>query len=200
MPPQSPKDTEPANPVVQMPPEALERLVLAIERMAASQTAESVAELRTAWLTQVNEANARLQTDTLAAIAERLNQPYQPARPITGQLSIEQRQAALSYDAFRTALGRPGAASIVMGERSGGTIIITAGHLPDTSLTPVVYAANGREIGRGHVRRADYAPQGQIRGLENDDVVAWFEVREAPDDPIRWGTLVTSIHQPVRRR
>jgi hypothetical protein len=201
MPPNQASRTPATQPVVQMPAEMVERIVIAMEQIAAGQAVESAAEMRTALYTQVNEANVRLQTEMMATLAERFATMYQPSHRTSGvELSLEQRRAVLKYDAFRTALGRPGVASIVIGERSRNTIIITKGELPDTQLTLVAYAANGKELGRGPLTRDEGVLSAHISGLREEDTVASFELREPPDNPIRFGTMVAPIYGRVGGR
>jgi len=198
MPTSSNKDTDDASSVVQMPLALAERLVAAMERIAAGQTAEAAAEFRTAWLTELNESNVRLQTQALATIADRLSTVIQappPAHHGRTELSSAQKRAVLTYDAFRTALGRPGAAVLVTGVRSAErpqTITITAGSLPDVLLTLVCYDPSGSELGRGPLPPATskHEPrQAQIATLEEKDVVARFEILDQAGDPIHLGLL-----------
>jgi hypothetical protein len=176
-----------------MPAQLVERLVEAMERIATGQTVEAAAEFRTALLTDLNEYNARLQTEALATIAERLgglHQPPQPSGP-GADLLLEQQQAVLKYNAFRTALGRPGAASLVMGVKRDDRITITApNQLPDVPMTVVVYDVKGNEIGRGHLSRDKDEPRhATIRGLDEAADVARFELWDQSGKPIRFGVL-----------
>jgi hypothetical protein len=64
--------------------------------------------------------------------------------------------------------------------------------LPDVLLTLVCYDPSGSELGRGPLPPATskHEPrQAQIATLDDDDVVARFEILDQTGDPIRLGLL-----------
>jgi hypothetical protein len=73
----------------------------------------------------------------------------------TCQIATEQQRLVLTYDAFRTALGRPGAASLATFRIAQAKDGITLnGPIPGGNLQAVAYAQNGAEIKRGPLERA----------------------------------------------
>jgi hypothetical protein len=174
--------------VVQMSPDMAARLVDALERLANSQSFEAAADFRTALATETNNAIARWQTEALMSIADRFSQSQ------TGpQLTLPQRQLALRYDAFRTALGRQGAASIVYGVPGDDAISILGDNVPGIALTFVGFSSTGNEVPLSP--RPPVIDDGQglrhvvIRGLDKLDI-ARFELRNHADQPILLGLII----------
>jgi hypothetical protein len=191
-------------PVVQLSPELVERLVSALEGMAIGQGVEAAAEFRTSLATETNAAIARWQTETLAVIADRFAS-LQPSNARTGdQLSLAQQQTVLTYEAFRTVVGRPGAASIVSAERSFNpksrthNVIVVAGPLPDTPLTLVAYGTTSAEIGRGQVTKGGRGNrEAIIPDLKDNEPVARLEIHDQSDRPILLGPPIPAVTASV---
>jgi len=183
----------------QMPPDLMRRLVEALERIAAGQAVETSAELRTTWQQQMTDTTAT-QTQVLDAIADKLGTLVQPRTVSTEDLELPQQEAVLRYDAFRTALGRPGAAAMVMGERSGNVITITAGQLPAATLQVVGFDAKGGEVGRGNLPPAGYGQRSASLSGSNPEHITRFEVWDLSGSPIRFGLLVTRATRPTPQR
>jgi hypothetical protein len=178
--------------VVAVPALMLDRLVAALERLATSQSVEAAAEFRNALATETNAAIARWQSEALLAIADRMNPPeafHQRGR----ELSTSQRQVVLRYDAFRTALGRTGAASVVVGAAllDENLIAIVEGAVPDIPLTLVAFGGrNGAEVGRGALSRdSDGCPRQASIGNLREKHVTRFELWDHAGTPLLFGLL-----------
>src|SRR5436305_1450757 len=109
MPPTERSSSEHSN-TVQIPAEMLDRLVSALERLGTSQNLEAAAEFRNALATETNAAIARWQSEALLTLTDRIGRQPDLGRHHGRELTLAQRQLVLRYDAFRTALGRTGAA------------------------------------------------------------------------------------------
>jgi hypothetical protein len=120
--------------------------------------------------------------------------------PVPGSyLTMEQQQLALTYDAFRTSLGRVGAASIVLyrvvedveDEEDTVGVCITSGHVDDGSQI-VVYGRSARrgdgqwgELGRA--RFAGYDCPTLIKTSDPEAQIDRLEVLDRSGRPVRLG-------------
>ena len=204
---------------VQMPRDLYERFVAALESIAAAQTVEAAAEVRMAWMKQLSEDNATLQTRVMAGLVEHVERMYQPPKQLSNaELTLDQRQAALRYDAFRTRLGRAGAAALVIGVQKSvdyedprhRRITITQGQLPGNPLRLVAFSTSLGEIGRGDLHLEGRGPLGLDGVGRAADVelqlingkipnIDYFEIRDLSDVPIRLGLLDTSTTDSISR-
>jgi hypothetical protein len=193
--PSTERSTNDQNNTVQIPAEMLDRLVVALERLGTSQNLEAAAEFRNALATETNAAIARWQSEALVALADRINAPPSFGRHHGRELNLAQQQLILRYDAFRTALGRTGAAAIVFGVVSQleDLIAIVQGSVPDVPLTLVAYGTTGAEIGRGQLSResAGEPRQAVIPNLR-DKQLARFELWDQAGRPILFGLVQDS--------
>jgi len=165
----------------------------------SEQARELAREDRETFYRLMSEANAQAR-EAAAAEAELRSQEalavFRERRPDTPRLPVitsvadqfdagerlKQRELVLTYDAWRTMLGRPGAASVFQAERGyseeGEPVLhINAGPFDEVGRgwTLVVTLDNGKTLradlpegGRGRVRVAlpRLDPEGQIRRLE----------------------------------
>lgn len=126
---------------------------------------------------------------------------------IGATLTAEQERLALDYDALRTALGRRGAASIVLYRIVGcdydgkayassgsddqpAAVVIEHGHV-DTDSWIVVYGPQyeQRDGPHGEIGRAQYCPDGPtcIPNLHIGQRIHRLEVHDRHDRPVRLG-------------
>ena len=170
----------------------LDRLAAVLERLSTSHDGNGAAEIRK--VLEAHETTERSQAHTLRTIADRLASFEQPVHR-GQQLTIEQQQLALSYEALRTTLGRPRAASIApMTYEEKSRTITVAGTPPDGSpLTLVAIDKRGVELTH---RQLDAYNQVQLPGdIDVLDVVR-VEIRQA-GRPILLGLLERTPSAPA---
>src|SRR5262249_21236149 len=98
------------------------------------------------------------------------------------------------------AMGRAGAAAIVMGQRTENVITVTSGQLPAATLQVVGFDAKGGEVGRGSLPPADYGSRSAVLSGSHPGQMTPVEVWDLSDSPIRFGLLVSPASVPRRQR
>lgn len=126
------------------------------------------------------------------------------ASRVGGTLTGAQQQLALDYDVFRTALGRRGAASIVLYRTDGDLIVIEQGAASGSWV--VVY---GRRSDQPHdpvveIGRARYEESGSgavIPGLSSCTHISRVEILDRHGRPVRLGRPAArpATGRPTRR-
>jgi hypothetical protein len=156
-----------------------------------------------------SEALVKALTQAMAALQQSQSALAAAAPdPVGTSLTTGQQRLALTYDALRTALGRPGAASIVQyrvisygagysgeflpGEARDGQagIEIRHGHVDADDWIVVYGPQDGRPDGvYGEIGRARYAPAGPtwIPRLHAHQPISRLEVHDRDGRPVRLG-------------
>jgi hypothetical protein len=147
------------------------------------------------------------QQGDLAKALDRLGRALEGLRPPSSptDLTPPQQRMALTYNAFRTLLGRSGAAAIVRATRGGpdnnaGDVLTLEGPIPSTRVTVVAYGPDGAEIGRDPEHRRD----GEVRhatipGLKDEMTISRIEILDENHRPILLGPPLGPF-QPAQRR
>jgi hypothetical protein len=205
--------------------EYLKTLVALQETVKESQThvlesSEALIEAHRASLEQLAE---RLIEAMRGAAAERpievVVQPPPPAvdDQITREQRLRQRQLVLSYDAFRTMLGRaptsgaPGAAVVFTAARvddkgqrdPGGDSIVIPRPAPFAFVEDgwtLVAITTANQTLRAPLHRHDLPVTVQVEHLRADIDIGRLEIRDANDDPIYLGVGLATQTQNVERR
>lgn len=162
-------------------------------------------EMRELFRAVISETAA--QRGDLAEALDRLGRALEGLRPppSPSDLTFPQRRLALTYDAFRTLLGRQGSAAIITATRGGpakdaGDVLTLTGPIPSTKITVVAYGSDGAEIGRDPEHRRD----GEVRhatipGLKDDMTISRIEILDENQHPILLGAGLGPF-QPAKRR
>jgi hypothetical protein len=206
--------------------EYLKTLVALQETVKESQTQvrESSEALIEAHLASLEQLAERLIEGMRGAAAERpievIVQPPPPAvdDQITREQRLRQRQLVLSYDAFRTMLGRaptsgsPGAAVVFMamrvndkGQRDAcGDSIVIPRPAPFASVEDgwtLVAITTANQTLRAPLHRHDLPTTVQVKHLRADVDIGRLEIRDASDDPLYLGVgPATQTHNVERHR
>lgn len=147
------------------------------------------------------------QRGDLAEALDRLGRALEGLRPPPSptDLTFPQQRLALSYNAFRTLLGRAGAAAVIGAVRGGpdgdaGDVLTLSGPIPSAPITVVVYGPDGAELGRATEHRSE----GELRyatipGLKDEMAISRIEILDANQHPILLGPGLGPF-QPAQRR
>jgi len=201
----------PAKTTPDQPEDAYLRTLIALqETVKESQThvresSEALIEAHRASLEQLAE---RLIEAMSKSAAERIEVVVQPPAPggddqITKEQRLKQRQLILSYNAFRTMLGRapssgaPGAAVVFTavrvnseGQRDPGGDSILIGPAPFASVEDgwtLVATTTTNQTLRAPLHRDKLPSRVQVEHLRADIDIGRLEIRDANDDPIYLG-------------
>jgi hypothetical protein len=152
-------------------------------------------------------SEAASERGDMAKALDRIGQALESLRPPASptDLTLPQRRLALTYNAFRTLLGRQGTAAIISATRGGpdndaGDVLTLRGPIPSTPITVVAYGPNGAEIGRDPEHKRD----GELRyatipGLKDEMTISRIEIFDENRQPILLGPGLGPF-QPAQRR
>lgn len=169
---------------------------------AASDLAAEVREMVRAVISETAS-----QRGDLAEALDRLGRALEGLRPPASptDLTPPQQRLALTYNAFRTLLGRPGAAAIIGAARGGpandaGDVLTLTGPIPSTRITVVAYGADGAEVGRDpeHQRDGEFR-YATIPGLKDEMTISRIEILDENHQPILLGPGIGPF-RPAQRR
>jgi hypothetical protein len=156
-------------------------------------------------------SEAASEPSDLAKALDRIGRALEVLRPPASptDLTPPQRRLALTYNAFRTLLGRQGSAAIISAARGGpgndaGDVLSLRGPIPSTRITVVAYGSDGAEIGRDPEHRRD----GELRyatipGLRDEMTISRIEILDEDCQPILLGPGLGPFQpsaQPAQRR
>jgi hypothetical protein len=156
-------------------------------------TTDLAAEMREVVRAVMSEAAS--QRGDLVEVLDRLGRALEGLRPPPSPtaLTADQQRLALTYNAFRTLLGRTGAAAIISATRGGpdddaGDVLTLRGPIPPTSITVVAYGSDGKEIGRDpEHRRHGEIRYATIPGLKDEMTISRIEILDENRQPILLG-------------
>lgn len=204
--------------------EYLKTLIALQETVKESQThvresSEALIEAHRASLEQLAERLIEaMRRDAERAIEVVVEQPPAADDQITREQRLRQRQLVLSYNAFRTMLGRaptsgaPGAAVVFMAVRVNeqgqsdpcGDSIAIPRPAPFVSLEDgwtLVAITTANQTLRTPLHRGELSVRVQIEHLRADMDIARLEIRDANDDPLYLGIgPATQTHNAERER
>jgi hypothetical protein len=147
------------------------------------------------------------QRGDLTEVLDRLGRALEGLRPPPSptDLTFPQRRLALSYNAFRTLLGRARAAAVIDAARGGpandaGDVLTLTGPIPSTPITVIVYGSDGAELGRAtEHRREGELRYATIPGLKDEMAISRIEILDQNQHPILLGPGLGPF-QPAQRR
>jgi hypothetical protein len=205
--------------------EYLKTLIDLQETVRESQThvRESSAALIEAHRESIEQLAERLIEAMRGDVAERIEVVVQPPAPtandqITKEQRLRQQQLVLSYDAFRTMLGRaptsgaPGAAVVFMADRVNGEGERDADGDSISILRPAPFAfvedgwtlvviTTANQTLRAPLHRHDLPARVQVEHLPGDIDISRLEIRDGNDDPLYLGVgPATQTHNALRHR